>query len=233
MRVSFRLSLLDADSPRLLDIATLHDSRKRICQLVHHNFGQIITRDTRNIAVAHGILRHQNIISQTCSITGGSGNTDVCLRVQSQHSCRVRHSASLQKLTIYPVNTIFAPASPPKYSCKSVSANELGWFLPITFSPSFGASSSNSFASFESGVKTGAPLGVWCTTCTTLLPASRYFCSRPAIALRDEDAFVTLSLPSAYSFCASMMMRVLLLGEAVEGEAPTIWRKDWTAIVEV
>lgn len=27
------------------------------------------------------------------------------------------------------------------------------------------------------------------------------------------------------------MTRVLLEGEAVEGPAPTIWRKDWTAIV--
>ena len=36
--------------------------------------------------------------------------------------------------------------------------------------------------------------------------------------MREESALVTLSLPSAYSFCASMMMRVLLEGEAVEGE---------------
>lgn len=30
-----------------------------------------------------------------------------------------------------------------------------------------------------------------------------------------------------------MMIRVLLTGEAEEGEAPTIWRKDWTAIAVV
>jgi hypothetical protein len=30
-----------------------------------------------------------------------------------------------------------------------------------------------------------------------------------------------------------MMMRVLLDGEAVEGETPTIWRKDWTAMLIV
>ena len=51
------------------------------------------------------------------------------------------------------------------------------------------------------------------------------------MALREDAALVTLSLPSAYSFWASMMMRVLLLGVAEEGETPTIWRKDWTAIV--
>ena len=51
------------------------------------------------------------------------------------------------------------------------------------------------------------------------------------MALREEAALVTLSLPSAYSFWASMMMRVLLDGEAEEGETPTIWRKDWGAII--
>jgi hypothetical protein len=30
-----------------------------------------------------------------------------------------------------------------------------------------------------------------------------------------------------------MMMRVLLLGVAEEGETPTIWRKDWTAMLIV
>jgi hypothetical protein len=30
-----------------------------------------------------------------------------------------------------------------------------------------------------------------------------------------------------------MMMRVLLDGEAEEGETPTIWRKDWTAMLIV
>jgi len=35
------------------------------------------------------------------------------------------------------------------------------------------------------------------------------------MALRDEAALETASLPSAYSFCASIMISVLSLGEAV------------------
>ena len=46
------------------------------------------------------------------------------------------------------------------------------------------------------------------------------------MAFLVSGALETLSLPSAYSFCASMMMRVLSLGEAVEPGRPMIWRKD-------
>ena len=47
-------------------------------------------------------------------------------------------------------------------------------------------------------------------------PFSRYLSSNEAIALRDVATLETLSLPSSYSFWASMMMRTLSLGEAVE-----------------
>ena len=40
------------------------------------------------------------------------------------------------------------------------------------------------------------------------------------MTLREDAILETLSLPSAYSFCASMMMRTLSLGEAAELGAP-------------
>jgi len=64
-------------------------------------------------------------------------------------------------------------------------------------------------------------------------PFSRYFSSSEAIALREAATLEALSLPSAYSFCASMMMRVLSLGEAVElGEPRMSYRSDrgWEAM---
>lgn len=46
------------------------------------------------------------------------------------------------------------------------------------------------------------------------------------MALRDWGVLVHWSLPEAYSFCASMMMRVLSVGEAVEAGTPTRERKE-------
>lgn len=46
------------------------------------------------------------------------------------------------------------------------------------------------------------------------------------MALRDWGVLVHWSLPEAYSFWASMMMRVLSVGEAVEAGTPTRERKE-------
>jgi hypothetical protein len=51
------------------------------------------------------------------------------------------------------------------------------------------------------------------------------------MAFRVSGAFETLSFPSAYSFCASMMIKALSFGDAVELVSPVISRKDWTVIL--
>jgi hypothetical protein len=148
----------------LLDVAALDNCRKSIRKLVHHDLSQIVALDIRDVSVTHAVFGDEHVVSQSCCISCSSGNANVCLRLLKSaiRPPAVRCSTQpIQKLTIYPVNTIFAPAPSPRNSCKSVSANELGWFFPITFSPSLGFSSSNSSANFESGVKTGAPSGVW------------------------------------------------------------------------
>jgi hypothetical protein len=53
-------------------------------------------------------------------------------------------------------------------------------------------------------------------------PPVRYFSRRVAIALRVWETFAVLRWPVAYSFWASMMMRVESLVEAVEGGTPII-----------
>ena len=53
------------------------------------------------------------------------------------------------------------------------------------------------------------------------------------MALRDSGALVTLALPSAYSFWASIIIRVLSEGDAVEGETPVSSRKEEAPIVAV
>ena len=51
------------------------------------------------------------------------------------------------------------------------------------------------------------------------------------MALRVEETFVVLRAPVAYSFWASMIIRVLSAGEAVEGGRPIRARKDWGGMV--
>ena len=63
----------------LLDIAALHDSRESICELVHHDLGQLVARHARNVTVAHGVLSHQNIVAETSGIASCRGNANVCL----------------------------------------------------------------------------------------------------------------------------------------------------------
>lgn len=108
-----------------LDVATLDNRRKSIPQLVHHNLGQIIACDTRNIAIAYTVLGDNHVVAQSCSVPCSSGYADVCLRFAVSHP--KQHSAfESLGLTIYPVKTTFAPDSSPRNSCKSVSANALG-----------------------------------------------------------------------------------------------------------
>lgn len=49
------------------------------------------------------------------------------------------------------------------------------------------------------------------------------------MAGRDVSVLVTARCPLAYSFWASMMTRTESLVDAVEGGAPTSWRKDLAA----
>ena len=46
------------------------------------------------------------------------------------------------------------------------------------------------------------------------------------MAFRDESTFCTFSLPSLYSFCASIMMSVLSPVDAVEGLIPRMSLKE-------
>ena len=46
------------------------------------------------------------------------------------------------------------------------------------------------------------------------------------MAPRVEETLVVVRRPEAYSFCASMIMRVLSVGVAVEGGTPMRARKD-------
>lgn len=88
--------------------------------------------------------------------------------------------------------------------------------FPITFSPLFGSSSTNCLARSVSGVKTGAPEGVWCTMWTRGADAERYLERRVEIALRVEVTFSVFKWPSAYLiYCQT------LIGGVAEGVSRT------------
>jgi hypothetical protein len=64
----------------LLDVATLNNRRKSIRQLPHHGLGQIVSADSRNITIAHAVLRNEHIVAQSCSIAGCCTDTNMRLR---------------------------------------------------------------------------------------------------------------------------------------------------------
>jgi len=64
----------------LLDVAALDNRRKGIRKLVHHDLGQIVARDPRNVPVAHALLSHEDVVTQSCGISGRGRDTDMCLR---------------------------------------------------------------------------------------------------------------------------------------------------------
>lgn len=71
-RILFQLSFLwHTFLKKLLDVAALHDSRESICQLVHHDLGQVVARHAGNVTVTHSVLSHQDIISETRGIACG------------------------------------------------------------------------------------------------------------------------------------------------------------------
>lgn len=95
----------------LLDILALHDSRESVCKLVHHDFGQIIAGHARNIAVAHGVLCDQNIVSKTRGIACSRGNTNVCLRKQVSLPTTINTTPTSRKDSPYTPSK--QPSSPP------------------------------------------------------------------------------------------------------------------------
>jgi hypothetical protein len=100
----------------------------------------------------------------------------------------------------------------------------------MTFSPDTGVSSSNSAARGVPLVKTGAPGGVAWTTCTMFLPFCvdlRYFSRMVEMALREALTLSVVRSPVAYSFCASMMIRVESLTDTVEAGTPISSRNDF------
>ena len=110
-----------------------------------------------------------------------------------------------------------------------MSANEEGLGFQITTSESLslGFRDSKGFSSPVPCVNTGAPFGVLCKICTILPPALRYFPSKEAMTAPEASALVTFSLPSAYSFCASMMTKAESEVDAVLGVTPKSSRKDF------
>lgn len=126
---------------------------------------------------------------------------------------------------MYPVKMTLLLPVPFSKSCSSVPVKDPGNCFLMTLSPSWGLSSPNSSASSVPGVNTGAPSGVAWTTWMMGALEPRYLLRSEAITLRDLSTFLTVNLPLAYSFCASMMTRVLSLVEAVEGCTPIIDRK--------
>jgi hypothetical protein len=121
---------------------------------------------------------------------------------------------------MYPTNTTFLVS--PKSPFRLVSAKAPGNFFSMTFSPLFGANSSNSSASSVPGVKTGAPSGTECFTWMIFPDAERYLSRSDLIALRDVATLETLSFPCAYSFCASIITKTESEVDAVEGGIPRI-----------
>ncbi|KAJ0162989.1 hypothetical protein CTA2_3718 [Colletotrichum tanaceti] len=205
------------------DVLTLHNGTEGIANRRAAHSRELRGVDAGDVSIPDGVLGHEHVEPALGSLSRRGRHANGWLHMTRKNK---------RKLTMYPVSTSFFPFSPrpSRCACRSVPAKEPGNFLWTTFSPSRGASSSNSAASRVSGVKTGAPAGVSWTTWTTLppppLPALRYRSRRSAMARREEATSATASLPSAYSFWASMMTRVLSVGEAVEAGAPMIWRNE-------
>jgi len=74
-----------------------------------------------------------------------------------------------------------------------VPVNDPGYCFLITFSVAFGVSSWNGSERAVSGVKTGAPAGVWWTMCTRGADAERYLERREVMTARVEATFSVFS----------------------------------------
>jgi hypothetical protein len=92
----------------LLDVAALHDSCESIRQLVHYDLRQIVTGYTRDVAVAHAILSHKDIVAQARSVACSRGNTDVCLKTKSAFLAVIDPSTTSDN-SPYTQSTRFSP----------------------------------------------------------------------------------------------------------------------------